>query len=99
MTSKVLKTVKEYALLTFATFVFTVAWEAFMIPNQMSAGGFMGVCTIIEYASNGVIKASYSFFVLNAFLILDCRADFRDWFRIQDNLLHIDVFGVLVVSG
>ncbi|MGI6313587.1 MAG: YitT family protein [Candidatus Cryptobacteroides sp.] len=70
MTSKVLKTVKEYALLTFATFVFTVAWEAFMIPNQMSAGGFMGVCTIIEYASNGVIKASYSFFVLNAFLIL-----------------------------
>ncbi len=68
--NKVLRTVWEYAVMTFATFIYTVSWEAFMIPNEMSAGGLMGVCTIIEFATDGLIKASYSFFVVNALLIL-----------------------------
>lgn len=70
MKNKVLKTIWEYIVLTFATFVFTVSWEAFMIPNGMSAGGIMGVCTILEFATGGLIKASLSFFIVNAFLIL-----------------------------
>lgn len=70
MKNKVLKTIWEYLVLTFATFVFTVSWEAFMIPNGMSAGGIMGVCTILEFATGGFIKASLSFFIINAFLIL-----------------------------
>ena len=70
MKNKVLKTIWEYVVLTFATFVFTVSWEAFMIPNGMSAGGIMGVCTILEFATGGLIKASLSFFIINAFLIL-----------------------------
>ena len=70
MKNKVLKTVWAYLILTVATFIFTVSWEAFMIPNGMSAGGMMGVCTIIEFATGGLIKASYSFFVINALLIL-----------------------------
>ena len=70
MKNKVLKTIWEYIVLTFATLVFTVSWEAFMIPNGMSAGGIMGVCTILEFATGGFIKASLSFFIINAFLIL-----------------------------
>ncbi len=70
MKNKVLKTIWEYIVLTFATLVFTVSWEAFMIPNGMSAGGIMGVCTIVEYATGGFIQASFSFFVINAILIL-----------------------------
>ena len=70
MQNKFLKTLCEYLVITFATFVFTVSWEAFMIPNQMSAGGMMGICTIVEFATGGAIKASFSFFVINAFLIL-----------------------------
>ena len=70
MKNKVLKTIWEYIVLTFATFVFTVSWEAFMIPNGMSAGGIMGICTIVEYATGGFIQASFSFFVINAILIL-----------------------------
>lgn len=70
MKNKVLKTIWEYIVLTFATLVFTVSWEAFMIPNGMSAGGIMGVCTIVEYATGGLIQASFSFFVINAILIL-----------------------------
>ena len=68
--NKVLKTIWEYLIVTFATFIYTVSWEAFMIPNGMSAGGLMGVCTITEFATGGLIKASYSFFAVNTLLIL-----------------------------
>lgn len=68
--TKLFKLIWEYIVITFATFVFTVSWEAFMIPNQMSAGGMMGICTIVEFATGGAIKASLSFFAINAVLIL-----------------------------
>ena len=64
------RTVWEYITLTLACFIFTIAWECFMIPNGMSAGGMMGLCTIIQYATGGVIQAQYSYFVINALLII-----------------------------
>ena len=70
MKNKFLKTVWEYLVLTIATFIFTVSWEAFMIPNGMSAGGLMGICTITEFATGGFLKASVSFFIINSLLIL-----------------------------
>ena len=41
-----------------------------MIPNGMSAGGMMGLCTVIQYATGGAIQASVSYIVINAILIL-----------------------------
>ena len=41
-----------------------------MIPNGMSAGGMMGLCTVIQYATGGAIQASVSYIVINAVLIL-----------------------------
>ena len=38
---KVVTGIKEYILLTIACFIFAMAWEGFMIPCQMSAGGMM----------------------------------------------------------
>ena len=71
MTRKdIYRTVWEYITLTLACFIFTIAWECFMIPNGMSAGGMMGLCTIIQYATGGVIQAQYSYFVINALLII-----------------------------
>ncbi|MBQ9399177.1 MAG: YitT family protein [Bacteroidales bacterium] len=61
---------RDYLVLTVACFIFAMAWEAFMIPNGMSAGGMMGLCTIIQYATGGLIQAQYSYFVLNAVLII-----------------------------
>lgn len=62
--------IKEYLIITLACFCFGVAWECFMIPNGMSAGGMMGLCTVIQYATNGLIQAQYSYFVFNALLIV-----------------------------
>jgi uncharacterized membrane-anchored protein YitT (DUF2179 family) len=67
---KVLKEIWEYLALTFACFVFAISWECFMIPNGMSAGGMMGLCTVIQYATGGVIQAQYSYIAINVLLIL-----------------------------
>lgn len=60
----------DFTVLTVACFIFAFAWEAFMIPNGMSAGGVMGLCTVIQYATAGVIPAQYSYFAFNAVLIV-----------------------------
>jgi len=62
--------VKDYLILTLASFIFAMAWECFMIPNGMSAGGMMGLCTIIQYATGGFIQAEISYAVINALLII-----------------------------
>ena len=60
----------EYLVLTIAAFIFAFAWEGFMIPNGMSAGGMMGLCTVVQYATGGAIPASTSYIIVNAALIL-----------------------------
>jgi len=66
----VAKTIWEYAALTVAAFIFAFSWEGFMIPNGMSAGGLMGLCTVVQYATGGFLQASVSYIVVNAVLIL-----------------------------
>lgn len=70
MNLKIRNLINDYILLTAACFFFAFAWECFMIPNGMSAGGMMGLCTIIQYATLGVIPAQYSYIVINAILII-----------------------------
>ena len=60
----------EYFMLTFACFIFAFAWEGFMIPNGMSAGGMMGLSTVIQYATGGLIPAQYTYVAINIVLIL-----------------------------
>ena len=69
-TRTVLKKVWEYLALTIACFIFAISWECFMIPNGMSAGGMMGLCTVVQYATGGLIPAQYSYIVINVVLIL-----------------------------
>lgn len=70
MKGKVLTVVKEYLILTIASFIFAAAWECFMIPNGMSAGGMMGLCTIIQYATTDLIPAQVSYIAINAVLMV-----------------------------
>lgn len=64
------KVLRDYFILTMACFFFAMAWECFLIPNSMGAGGMMGLCTVIQYATAGFIKAQYSYVVINAVLII-----------------------------
>ena len=67
---KILQIVWEYVTLTIACFIFAMAWECFMIPNGMSAGGMMGLSTVIQYATGGLIPAQYTYFGINVLLII-----------------------------
>ncbi len=68
--SKVLITIHEYLVITLACFVFGWAWEGFMIPWGMSAGGMMGLSTIIQYATGGLIPAQFTYMGINILLII-----------------------------
>lgn len=76
MKRKILKTISDYLIITVGTVFFTFAWECFVIPNGMSAGGLTGLCTILQFATNDAIPVSISYPALNvlflavAFLIL-----------------------------
>ena len=70
MSSKVARFLLEYAILTAGCFIYALAWEGFVIPNNMSGGGLMGLCTVIQYATNGRLAASMLYMVFNVFLLL-----------------------------
>ena len=67
---KVRSILYDYLILTIGCFLFAFAWEGFMIPNNMSSGGLVGLCTVIQYATAGFIQAQFSYVAINAFLIL-----------------------------
>ena len=67
---KVRSILKDYLVITFACFVFAWSWEGFMIPAGMSAGGMMGLSTVIQYATGGLIPAQYTYIGINALLII-----------------------------
>ncbi|MCQ2153606.1 MAG: YitT family protein [Bacteroidales bacterium] len=62
--------VKDYFVMTLACAIFAFAWEGFMIPNGMSSGGLVGLCTVIQYATDGALQASYLYAAINASLII-----------------------------
>lgn len=68
--NKKLRIAWDFIVLTVACFIFAFSWEGFMIPNGMSAGGMMGLFTVVQYATGGLIPAQFSYFVANALLII-----------------------------
>lgn len=61
---------KEYALITLGISIYVLAWTVFLLPNNLIGGGITGVSSIIQYATHGVIKAGYSYFVINTGLVI-----------------------------
>ena len=63
-----LKLGKEYLILTLGILIYVAGWTIFMIPNNLIGGGLTGVSSIIQYAVG--IKMGYTYFVLNAILLV-----------------------------
>ena len=68
MNSKTLKTVKEYSVMAFALSLYVLSWTAFLIPNEITAGGVTGLSTILNYAFG--LPISLTYLVLNAVLLI-----------------------------
>ena len=62
--------IKEYAIIIVGLLLYTTGWTVFLLPNNLISGGVTGVSSIIQYATGGFIKAGYSYFVINAVLLV-----------------------------
>lgn len=65
---KVFRTIKEYVLITLGILIYTCGWTIFLTPNNMFGGGVSGISAIIQFATG--IKMGYTYFVINAILLL-----------------------------
>lgn len=96
---KIFKTIREYLILTFASALFALCWESFMIPTGISAGGLMGLSTVVQFATGGVVKASVMYAVVNVFLILLAVLAFGIGFGVKTvycivlNSIMLELFG------
>ena len=62
--------VKEWALVTLGILIYVTGWALFLMPNNLVGGGVSGISSMIQYATDGAIQMGYSYFVLNAILII-----------------------------
>ena len=62
--------VQEWALVTLGILIYVTGWALFLMPNNLVGGGVSGISSMIQYATDGAIQMGYSYFVLNAILII-----------------------------
>lgn len=67
---KVLSLVNDYVIITLGLLCYTGGWCIFVIPNQIVGGGVSGIGAIVQYATNGAIPVSYTFFFVNLILLI-----------------------------
>jgi uncharacterized membrane-anchored protein YitT (DUF2179 family) len=62
--------IQSFLIITLGLAFYSFGWTAFLIPSGMIGGGVTGIGTLIYYGSEKAIPVGYSYFILNAFLIL-----------------------------
>lgn len=60
----------DYFLMTVGSVIFCMAWTSIIIPTGLTSGGLTGLCTIIEYASGGVIPMGLPYWIMNIGLLV-----------------------------
>ena len=65
-----LRTIKEWLHVTLGILIYVLGWSLFLIPNNLIGGGVSGISSMIQYATNGTIQMGYSYFVINAILVI-----------------------------
>ena len=67
---KILSVVWDYFLISVGTLIFCMAWTSFLQPNSLASGGLTGLCTIVQYTTNGLIPIGWSYPILNGALLV-----------------------------
>ena len=68
--NKILATLWDYFLISVGTLIFCLAWTSFIQPNGLTSGGLTGLCTIIQYATNGAIPIGVTYPIINGGLLV-----------------------------
>lgn len=61
-------TIRDYAIITVAMLMGVVGLNLFLLPNQITMGGIMGIASIVYWGTG--IPAQDTYFVLNAVLLI-----------------------------
>lgn len=69
-TNKLLAVLWDYFLISLGTLIFCLAWTSFIQPNSLTSGGLTGLCTIIQYATKGVIPIGITYPIINGALLI-----------------------------
>ncbi|MBQ5983986.1 MAG: YitT family protein [Bacteroidales bacterium] len=62
--------VKEWLLVSLGILIYVSGWTIFLIPNNLVGGGVSGISSIIQYATAGKIQMGYTYFAINAILLV-----------------------------
>ena len=65
--NSLLRTVKEYLIITIGVLLYVTGWAVFLVPNNLVGGGVSGISSIIQYATG--FKMGYTYFIVNAALL------------------------------
>lgn len=68
--SKIIAVLWDYFLLSVGALVFCLAWTSFIQPNALTSGGLTGLCTIIQYATNGHVPIGLTYPIINGALLV-----------------------------
>ena len=64
------RTIRDYAMVALGITIYVLGWSIFLVPNNMVGGGITGLSAILQYATHGVLKIGYTYFVVNVGLII-----------------------------
>ena len=68
--NKLLTLLLDYFLISVGTLIFCLAWTSFIQPNSLTSGGLTGLCTIVQYATNGLIPIGITYPLINGALLI-----------------------------
>ncbi len=68
--NKILSVLWDYFLISLGTLVFCLAWTSFIQPNGLTSGGLTGLCTIVQYGTNGAIPIGWTYPIINVALLI-----------------------------
>ena len=66
----IMSEVKNYSMITLGLLIYAFAWNFFMSPFKLVAGGITGVGAIVQYTTDGAIPMQYTYFAINLVLLI-----------------------------
>lgn len=70
MSKRILMILWDYFLMTVGSLIFCLAWTSIIIPTGLASGGVTGLCTIIEYMTDGAIPIGWTYPTINILLLI-----------------------------
>lgn len=70
MIHRILMTLWDYFLMTVGSLIFCLAWTSIIIPTGLASGGVTGLCTIIQYMTDGAVPIGWTYPIINILLLI-----------------------------